>query len=86
MTWTYDFDPRRYVRNPQGLIDTNLAEVRNVVARGLIVTTADYTRGSNLAAQEESVVNSCTAGALPYVSDIALSAKRLPKPPLSCAP
>jgi uncharacterized protein (TIGR01370 family) len=84
VTWTYDFDRRRYVRNPQAEIDANLAEVRNAVARGLIVTTTDYTAGSDTKALTESVANSCGAGALPYVSDIGLSAKRLPNPALTC--
>ena len=35
-------------------------------------------------AQPEAVANACSAGALPYVGDIGLTARRLPDPPLTC--
>ncbi len=84
VTWTYDFDRDRYVRNSKREIRFALEELRDVVSRGLIVTATDYTAAGDSAALAESVANACSAGALPYVGDIGLSAARLPDPPLSC--
>ncbi len=84
VTWGYDFDRKRYVRNPDRVREAALREIRDVVARGLVVTATDYTAPADAAAQAEAVANACAAGALPYVSDIGLSVGRLPNPPLTC--
>ena len=84
VTWGYDFDRKRYVRNPDRVRDAALDEIRDVAGRGLTVTATDYTAAGDAAAQAEAVANSCAAGALPYVSDIGLSVARLPNPPLTC--
>jgi uncharacterized protein (TIGR01370 family) len=84
VTWTYDFDRRRYRRNGSGATRAALRELRDVRERGLTVTATDYTRGGDESARDEAVANACAAGALPYVGDIGLSAKRLPDPPLTC--
>jgi hypothetical protein len=55
-----------------------------MAARGLVTTTADYTRPGDESAIEDSVEASCLAAALPYVGDIGLTARRLPDPPLTC--
>lgn len=84
VTWTYDFDRRRYVLQRPGATRAALAELRDMAGRGLITTSADYTPAGDRAALEESVTNSCAAGALPYVGDIGLTARRLPDAPLTC--
>jgi uncharacterized protein (TIGR01370 family) len=84
VTWTYDFDRRRYVRNQASERRAALRELAQMSARGLVTTTADYTRAGDRRALGEAVRNSCAAGALPYVGDIGLTARRLPTPPLIC--
>jgi hypothetical protein len=86
VTWSYDFDRRRYVHQRPVAIDSALAELQDMAARGLVTTATDYTRAGDQPALQESVANACTVGAVPYVSDIGLTAKRLPDPPLTCAP
>ena len=84
VTWTYDFERRRYVRNRAGARRAALAELEAMAARGLTTTATNYTRAGDRAAERESVADACSAGALPYVGDIGLTARRLPDPPLSC--
>lgn len=84
VSWTYDFDRDRYVGVPDGQTRAALREIGEMLALGKTVTATDYTRAGDSAALEESVANACAAGALPYVSDIELSARRLPNPPLVC--
>ncbi|HEX2127953.1 MAG TPA: endo alpha-1,4 polygalactosaminidase [Solirubrobacterales bacterium] len=86
VTWTYDFDRRRYVPNPPRQRRAALRELRDMVGRGLTVTATDYTRAGDEAARATAIANACAAGALPYVSDIGLTARRLPAPPLTCGP
>ena len=84
VTWTFDFDHRRYVRNRPRETRWALEELEKAASRGLVVTATDYTRRAGGAAESESVANACSAGALPYVSNIGLTAARLPDPPLRC--
>jgi endo-alpha-1,4-polygalactosaminidase (GH114 family) len=84
VTWTYDFDRRRYVRNRPAATRAALRELEAMAALGLQTTATDYTRAGDVAARELSVANACGAGALPYVGDIGLSARRLPARPLEC--
>jgi uncharacterized protein (TIGR01370 family) len=84
VTWTYDFDRKRYVHQRPAATRAALAELRDMAGRGLITTATDYTRAGDRKALDESVANACDAGALPYVSDIGLTARRLPDPPLAC--
>jgi len=84
VTWTYDFDHRRYVRSRPGARRAALRELAAFRDRGLITTAANYTRAGDAAAVRESVADACSVGALPYVGDIGLTAKRLPDPPLIC--
>jgi uncharacterized protein (TIGR01370 family) len=84
VTWTYDFDRRRYVHQRPGATRAALAELRDMGNRGLITTATDYTPSGDRPALEEAVANACGVGALPYVSDIGLTARRLPNPPLVC--
>jgi uncharacterized protein (TIGR01370 family) len=82
-TWTFDFDHRRYVRQREREIATAQNELRDFADRGLIVTATDYTKASDEDAAAEAIANACEAGALPYVSNIGLTAKRVPDPPLT---
>ena len=84
VTWTYDFDRKRYVHQRPGATRAALAELRDMQERGLLTTATDYTPSGDSQALEEAVANACGAGALPYVSDIGLTARRLPSPPLVC--
>ena len=84
VTWTYDFDRRRYVRNAPRETRWAIDELERVAARGIFTTATDYTRAAGGGAEAESVANACSAGALPYVADIGLTAARLPSSPLIC--
>jgi uncharacterized protein (TIGR01370 family) len=84
VTWTYDFDNKRYVRTRPGQQRAALHELSDMAARGLVTTSADYTRPGDEQAVQQSVAASCSVGALPYVGDIGLTASRLPDPPLTC--
>jgi polysaccharide biosynthesis protein PelA len=84
VTWTYDFDRRRYVQQSPRETRAALADLRAMAARGLVTTTADYARAGDAEAEAESVANACSVGAVPYVGDIGLTARRIPEPPLTC--
>ena len=84
VTWTYDFDRRRYVPNRNRDRRAALAELAAFAERGLITTATNYTRAGDDRALARSVADACTVGALPYVGDIGLTAKRLPDRPLTC--
>lgn len=81
VTWTYSFERRRYQRVPVADTGAAQAAMARISAAGLLVTATDYTSGDAVA-EQESVANACAAGAIPFVSDIAL--KRLPAAPLRC--
>jgi len=70
--------------NPENRTRAALTKLEQMAALGKTATATDYTRAGDAAAEEESVANACASGALPYVSDIELSARRLPDPPLVC--
>jgi uncharacterized protein (TIGR01370 family) len=85
VTWTYDFDRKRYVHQRPAATRAAMAELRDMQGRGLMTAATDYTRRGDRDALDEAVANACATGALPYVSDIGLTARRLPSPPLACA-
>lgn len=82
VTWTYSFKHRRYVHRSRTDVDAATAALARIGAAGLLVTATDYTAGGDAAAEQESLANACAAGAIPFVSDIALT--RLPAMPLRC--
>ena len=84
VTWTFDFDRRKYVRNSEGEIRTALSELERMRAHGLFTTATNYTKRASGLAVEESASDACSVGALPYVANIGLTARRLPDPPLTC--
>lgn len=73
VTSTYDFGHRRYARLPAA--DTTAAQrtLRRFRARGLLVTTSDYTHRGDAASEAAAVRSSCAAGALPFVTNIGLT-------------
>ncbi|MEX2253481.1 MAG: endo alpha-1,4 polygalactosaminidase, partial [Thermoleophilaceae bacterium] len=82
VSWTFDFDQNRY--EPVPAIERLAAQqaLRRIKRAGLLVTSADYTARGDQAAFDESVANSCAAGAIPYVSNIQL--RRIPQPAPRC--
>ena len=84
VTWTYDFDRRKYVRNSErGLVEA-LSDLSEMHDLGLFTTATNYTRRSTGAAVDESIADACSVGALPFIGDIGLTAKRLPDSPYIC--
>jgi hypothetical protein len=83
VTWTYDFDRHRYVR--QSAQDTALAQnaLRRARQAGLLALATDYAPAGDAAAAREAAANACAAGALPFVSNIGLS--RIPTVPTRCS-
>jgi hypothetical protein len=84
VTWTYSFKSRRYVHRKPRDVAAAQSALRRVGAAGLLVTASDYTAAGDQAAAQESVANACSAGAVPFVSNIAL--RRIPAAPLRCPP
>lgn len=84
VTWGYDFDRRRYVRSRPRAIKAALRQLERMRDLGKVTLATDYTRRAGGPAEAEAIANACGAGALPYVSNIGLTAKRIPDPPLSC--
>ncbi len=84
VTWTYDFDRKRYVRNSDRDRDEAHGDLAKMEALGLETTATNYTRHSTGPAVDESIADACSAGAIPFVGDIGLTAKRLPESPYVC--
>ncbi|MSO41800.1 MAG: hypothetical protein EXQ70_07925 [Solirubrobacterales bacterium] len=82
VSWTYDFDRKRYVRQRPADTAEAQAALERLSDAGLLVTATDYTRAGDAAAEDEAIANACEAGALPYVSNISLT--RIPLNPLTC--
>jgi uncharacterized protein (TIGR01370 family) len=73
VTSTYDFDHRRYRRVPASETAAAQRTLRRLRARGLLVTTSDYTRRGDRGSESAAVSNSCATGALPFVTNIGLT-------------
>ncbi len=82
VTWSYSFKRHRYFHQPPGEVAHAQAMLERLGDVGLLVTAADYTRAGDQAALDEAVANACSAGALPFVSNIALT--RIPAQPPAC--
>jgi polysaccharide biosynthesis protein PelA len=78
VSYGYDFTRRRYRRTPAADRRAAQAALRRISAAGLLVTSTDYAASGDTAAAGDAVATACSAGALPFVSDIAL--RRLPDP------
>ncbi len=81
-TWTYDGERRRYRATPPRARRAARAAIQDLVRRGLLVTTTDYTSSALGSAPRDAIAWACSAGAVPYVSSIELS--RVPMPPPRC--
>ncbi len=84
VTWTFDFDRRKYVRNSDRGRDEALNDLSKMAELGLFTAATNYTKRSNGAAVDESIDDACGVGALPFIGDIGLTAKRLPPSPYVC--
>jgi polysaccharide biosynthesis protein PelA len=82
VTSTYDFDRRRYVRVPRDDARAAQRALRRIARAGLLTTATDYVRRGDRRGAEAATTAACSAGALPFVTDIGL--RRLPRPPLAC--
>lgn len=81
---TWDFKKKRY--RPVTGVERNLVELFEVAALGLRTTTTDYLRVNPLDTEAACIAYlfSTSAGALPYVADIGLSAAALTVNPPVC--
>lgn len=84
VTWTYDFDRHEYVRNSSRDRDEALDDLAAMSDRGLFTMATNYTKRSAGAAVRASIGDACAVGALPFIGDIGLTAKRLPDSPHVC--
>ncbi len=84
VTWTFDFDKRRYVRNSSRDRNEALGDLTRMNDLGIFTTATNYTKRSAGSAVDESVEDACGVGALPFIGDIGLTAKRLPSSPYVC--
>jgi len=84
VTWTYDFDKRKYVQNSDRGRDEALDDLQAMHDLGLFTKATNYTKRSSGPAVEESIADACSAGALPFIGDIGLRADRLPASPFVC--
>ncbi len=82
VSYTYSFRTRRYVSQPASEVAEALAALRRVRSQGLLTLATDYTAAGDASASAAAVRNACSAGALPFVSDIGLS--RIPATPARC--
>lgn len=82
VSFSYDFDRRAYVRRGAGEVARAQREIRRYLNAGLKVTATDYVAAGKAKQARIAVRNACSAGALPYVSDIYL--KRIPAQPFLC--
>jgi uncharacterized protein (TIGR01370 family) len=84
VTTKFDFDRRRYRRAPRAHRRAAMSELERMANLGLFTTAADYTKKPRGRLHADSIANACAVGALPYVSNIGLTVRRLPDPPLTC--
>jgi uncharacterized protein (TIGR01370 family) len=83
VTWTYSFAKGRYVHRTAVNVQRAIAALEDIGQAGLLVTSTDYTKAGDQAAFDESVANACSAGAVPFVSNITLT--RIPATPPECS-
>jgi hypothetical protein len=82
VTYSFDFGRRWYLRVPAADHRSAIRALGRIGRAGLFVTATDYVPGGDRNAAATAVASACSAGALPFVSDIAL--RRLPDAPLGC--
>ena len=82
VTSTYDFDRHRYARVRGDEARAARRALRRISGAGLLVTATDYVRRADRRGRAAAIGTACSAGALPFVTDIRL--RRLPRRPLVC--
>lgn len=82
VSFGYDFDRHAYIRRSAGSVAQAKRSIRRYRGAGLRVTATDYLAAGETRDARIAVRNACSAGALPYVSDIYL--KRIPARPFLC--
>jgi hypothetical protein len=83
VSFSYDFDRHAYFRRGAGAVARAQRIIRRYRSAGLKVTATDYVAARKPSQARIAVRNACSAGALPYVSDIYL--KRIPARPFLCS-
>ena len=86
VTWTYDFDRRRYEQTSAADRNAALDELEEIGDAGLITTATDYTGidGGFSEAECEAATKALGVGALPYLADIGLTRKAVEANPPEC--
>lgn len=79
---TFNFDSEEYELLPSAEITSNLISLQSLIAKGLFVTTTDYVQPGDISASAQALANSCSAGAVPFISNIELSI--VPTEPFLC--
>ncbi|HEY5160052.1 MAG TPA: endo alpha-1,4 polygalactosaminidase [Gaiellaceae bacterium] len=82
VSFSYDFDRHMYFRQGTGAVARAQTNIRRFRRAGLKVTATDYLAAEKTEETQIAVRNACSAGALPYVSDINL--RRIPAQPFLC--
>jgi hypothetical protein len=82
VSFSYDFDRHAYFRQSARYVARAQREIRRYLSAGLKLTTTDYVAAEKTNQAEIAVRNACSAGALPYLSDINLA--RVPAQPFLC--
>ncbi|MGA9762354.1 MAG: endo alpha-1,4 polygalactosaminidase [Gaiellaceae bacterium] len=82
VSFSYDFDRHAYVRRDAGSVARAQRTIGRYRGAGLKVTATDYLAAGKTRDTQIAVHNACSAGALPYVSDIFL--RRVPARPFFC--
>ena len=83
VSFSYDFARHAYFRRGAGSVARAQEEIRRYRRAGLKVTATDYLAARKTKETLIAVRNACSAGALPYVSDINLT--RIPVRPFLCS-
>jgi hypothetical protein len=83
VSFSYDFDRHAYFRQGAGDVARAQGEIRRYRRAGLKVTATDYLAARKTKETLIAVRNACSAGALPYVSDVFL--RRIPAQPFLCS-
>ena len=83
VSFSYDFDRHAYVRQGAAAVAATQRSIRRFNSAGLTVTATDYLPVGRVGKTRIAVRNACSAGALPYVSDIYL--RRIPARPFLCS-
>ena len=86
VTWTYDFDRRRYIANRNADREEALDELEEIGDAGLTTTATDYVDlEDGIDGEEcEAVGNAEGVGALPYLANIGLTIKAVEANPVTC--